>query len=145
MSALSAVDVRLTQLRTRAEAALGELAAISDPPSLPALPDPSDTRDLNVTELSSWGDRTAASLRTASGDLEHLAARFAADIIKLAADCELAAEDAAAAFAAIEAAERHAVDGRIRAETDHGALARRVEQRADWRRESLRTRRGSRC
>ncbi len=131
LSALNAVDVRMTQLRTRAEAALGELAAISDPPSLPVLPDPSDARELNVTELSSWGDRTAALLHTASGELEHLTARLAADIIKLAADYELAAEDAAAAFAAIEAAERHAVDGRIRAATDHGALARRVEQRAE--------------
>ena len=131
LTTLNTVDVRLAQLRTRAEAALSEIAAISDPPRLRALPEPADARELRASELSAWGGRATGSLNVGADELAQRVARLSADMIKLAADCELEAHDAAAAFVAIESAERQAAEERIMAETGHAALEKRVKQRAE--------------
>jgi exonuclease SbcC len=129
LAALTTLDLRLGQLRTRAEGALGDLAAMPLGCELEDLPEPSDARDERAEQLASWCSTAHVALDGAATEHDETAAVAAHELVQLAAARDLEADDAASALATLENAERDAIEARARAEEGLKRLGERVTQR----------------
>lgn len=129
LAAVTAVDLRVGQLRTRVEAAIEHVAALPGAPALTALPPPSEARDSHVIELADWCSTAAGAFGGAARAFEAATVKACRELVALALSRNLNADDAATALASLEAAERHATAARVRAEETANSLAERAEQR----------------
>ena len=130
LAALSALDLRLGQLRTRAEGVLGDLATIPLGCELEGLPAPNEARDETAAQLASWCSKAHVALDGAAREQDETAAVAAQELVQLAAARDLQADNAASALAALVKAERDAIEARARAEESLRRLDERVTQRA---------------
>ena len=129
LAALTTLDLRLGQLRTRAEGALGDLAALPLGCELEDLPEPSDARDERAEQLASWCSTAHVALDGTAREHDETAAVAAHKLVQIAAARDLEADDAASALATLENAERDAIEARARAEEGLKRLGERVTQR----------------
>ncbi len=131
LAALTTVDLRLGQLRTRAEAAYGDLAAMSLGCELEDLPEPSDEPDERAQHLATWCSTAHAALDEAARERDKTATVAAQELVQLAAARALEAGDAVSALASLENAEKDAIEARARAEESLRRLGERVTQRTE--------------
>jgi exonuclease SbcC len=129
LAALTTLDLRLGQLRTRAEGACGDLAAIPLGLELEDFPEPSDARDERAEQLATWCSTAHVALNGAAKEHDENATVAARELVQLAAACNREAEDAASAVSTLEKAERDAIEARARAEENLKRLGERVSQR----------------
>lgn len=129
LAALTTLDLRLGQLRTRAEGACGDLAAKPLGCELEDLPEPSDARDERAEQLATWCSTAHVALDGAVREHHEAATVAAHELVQLAAARDLEAGDAASALATLQKAERDAIESRARAEESLRRLGERVSQR----------------
>jgi DNA repair protein SbcC/Rad50 len=128
--ALNALDLRLRDLRTRAEGARDDVTATAFGRDLDGLPEPGDARDERAKQLATWCSASHDALETTAREHDDAADVAARDLVQLASTHDLETEDAASAVAALERAERGAIAARARAEESVGRLGERVAQRS---------------
>jgi exonuclease SbcC len=129
LAAVTAIDLRVGQLRTRVEAAIEHLAAPPGAPELTALPPPSAAREAHVIELADWCNTAAGAFGDAARSFNSSTVTTSRELVALAVMRHLAADNAATALASLQSAERDAIDARARAEQTAASLAERVKQR----------------
>ncbi|HEX7298878.1 MAG TPA: SMC family ATPase [Solirubrobacteraceae bacterium] len=130
LAGLTTLDLRLGQLRTRAEGACADLAGVPLGFELGDLPEPSEARDERAEQLATWCSTAHLALVAAAREHDETATVAAREIVQLAAAQDLEAGDAVAALAALEKAEKDAIEARARSEESLRRLGERVSQRA---------------
>jgi exonuclease SbcC len=128
---LTELDLRLGELRARAENTLENLDRLDAQLKLGDLPVPDAARDIRTSTLAEWCRTAATILQDHSSALHMQAQEAAAAIVVLASALESAPTDAQAALEALESAERLAVSSRVRADETRRRLADRVTQREE--------------
>jgi exonuclease SbcC len=129
---LTDLDIELTRLRTKAEAAAAgtaELLTGRDAP--PALPDVGGTRDVATAELASWCDAVGEVLsgaRAAAVEARDVAQQ---QLIMIAAEREIAAPTAERALTLLRTGEQAARDAATKAQSAAEEGERRAGERRD--------------
>lgn len=129
LAILTAIDLRLGQLRTRAEATLDECVRLPSETELRTLPEPGEARDKRASELAAWCSSASEVLTTTAAGFESAATGASAELVQLAISRELPGDDVTTALVSVQTAERDAVSARVRAEESLARLGERVEQR----------------
>lgn len=131
ISMLTAIDLRLSQLQTRAEGAVAEVNRDPDPPTLPDMSDPAELRDQRASELADWCTVSGQALGAAAAERAAAAEIAATELVNLAVATGLAADNATTAMEILVVAERDAMTARVRAEAALTQLDQRVKQRSE--------------
>jgi exonuclease SbcC len=126
--ATAEIDLRLQQLRGRAETAAGVASELTDEPVAPALPEAAPGRDARAEDLAAWCDEAARRLGDVGDAATRDAAGAEADLAILAEGVGIEAV-AEAVLAAVEQHERDAGAAQVRSEEAVKMLERRVSQR----------------
>jgi exonuclease SbcC len=124
---LVAIDVRLGELRIRAEIAREDSADAG----LASLPIVVRARDTRASELAEWCRASAATLDALGAGQQAEAERATNELLTIAADAGLIADDVRVAMEQLVEYERSVAEARVRAKTVAAELARRVGQRTE--------------
>lgn len=126
---LAEIDVRLQELRGRAQASL-EVARQVDPEHLTfVLPGPAAARDFRAQELAAWSQEAARQVRAASQRLSDEARAHAANAISAAAGQGIDAADAPEAVAALGESSASAMAAQGSAQQRVAAVSAQLEHR----------------
>jgi exonuclease SbcC len=127
---LAEVDLTLTRLRTRAEAAARASAQVLGD-ALPELPAEAAARDATATELAAWCDIAADRIRAECESITRARDAGREEVVKIAAGHGIDQPVAEQALALLRDAERTASTAAERAQNAAKEAARRAQERAD--------------